>query len=92
MKRSALNCLQQYKDELKSEKCKQEVQRRMRRSSRDVRFDEVLAEACSDDRTKYCTDVNPGSARVIRCLQDHRGSLGQKCAAALFDHEVSGKK
>ena len=37
VKKSALNCLQQYKDELKSEKCKQEVQRRMRRSSRDVR-------------------------------------------------------
>lgn len=29
-----------------------------------------------------------GSARVIRCLQDHRTNLSQKCAAALFDHEV----
>lgn len=29
-----------------------------------------------------------GSARVIRCLQDNRNSLDQKCAAALFDHEV----
>jgi Golgi apparatus protein 1 len=29
-----------------------------------------------------------GSARVIRCLQDNRNSLVQKCAAALFDHEV----
>jgi hypothetical protein len=29
-----------------------------------------------------------GSARVIRCLQDHRSSLSQTCAAALFDHEV----
>ncbi|KAF5838865.1 hypothetical protein DUNSADRAFT_2034 [Dunaliella salina] len=32
--------------------------------------------------------INQGSARVIRCLQDHRKSLQQKCAAALFDHEV----
>jgi hypothetical protein len=30
-----------------------------------------------------------GSARVIRCLQDHRRSLTPTCAAALFDHEVS---
>ena len=29
-----------------------------------------------------------GSARVIRCLQDHRSTLSQKCAAAIFDHEV----
>lgn len=29
-----------------------------------------------------------GSARVIRCLQDNRPNLDQKCAAALFDHEV----
>jgi len=33
-------------------------------------------------------DAPQGSARVIRCLQDHRKSLTQKCAAALFDHEV----
>jgi len=25
-------------------------------------------------------------------LQDHRKSLNQKCAAALFDHEVSVKE
>ncbi len=29
-----------------------------------------------------------GSARVIRCLEDNRKNLAQKCAAALFDHEV----
>lgn len=29
-----------------------------------------------------------GSARVIRCLQEHRNNLSQRCAAALFDHEV----
>ena len=32
-----------------------------------------------------------GSARVIRCLQDHRRSLVPTCAAALFDHEVGRK-
>jgi hypothetical protein len=32
--------------------------------------------------------VLQGSARVIRCLQEHRPNLSQACAAALFDHEV----
>eukprot|EP00195_Chlamydomonas_chlamydogama_P004977 CAMPEP_0202901334 /NCGR_PEP_ID=MMETSP1392-20130828/14194_1 /ASSEMBLY_ACC=CAM_ASM_000868 /TAXON_ID=225041 /ORGANISM="Chlamydomonas chlamydogama, Strain SAG 11-48b" /LENGTH=885 /DNA_ID=CAMNT_0049587883 /DNA_START=46 /DNA_END=2703 /DNA_ORIENTATION=- len=87
-KRAGLNCLQQYKEELKSEKCKAEVHRRMKRAAKDIRFDEVLANACYEDRAKFCNDVQPGSSRVIRCLLDHRNSLAQKCAAALFDHEV----
>jgi len=88
VKKTALNCLQQYKEELKNDKCKAEVHRRMSRAAKDIRFDEVLANACYDDRAKFCNDVQPGSARVIRCLQDNRNSLFQKCAAALFDHEV----
>jgi Golgi apparatus protein 1 len=63
----------------------------MSRASRDIRFDEILANACQDDRKQYCNDVQPGSARVIRCLQEHRRSLTPTCAAALFDHEASIK-
>eukprot|EP00798_Chlamydomonas_sp_ICE-L_P010076 gene10076-7973_t len=100
--KTALSCLQQYRglgqDPLN---CLQHTGRRsippvsrneihplMTRASKDIRFDEVLADACYTDREQYCNDVSPGSARVIRCLQDHRNSLEQKCAAALFDHEV----
>jgi hypothetical protein len=69
---SALNCLQQYKEELRSDKCKAQIHRMSMRASRDIRFDEVLASACTEDRNKYCTDIQPGSARVIRCLQVRR--------------------
>ena len=31
-----------------------------------------------------------GSARVIRCLQDHREELQIECSTALFDQEVRG--
>lgn len=85
---SALKCLQQFRDELHSQACRDQVHRKMSRASRDIRFDEILANACQDDRKQYCNDVQPGSARVIRCLQDHRRSLTSTCAAALFDHEV----
>jgi hypothetical protein len=75
VKASALNCLQQYKDELRSDKCKAQIHRMTQRASRDIRFDEMLASACTEDRNKYCQDIQPGSARVIRCLQV--GSTGQ---------------
>ncbi|KAF6266246.1 hypothetical protein COO60DRAFT_1470052 [Scenedesmus sp. NREL 46B-D3] len=84
----AMTCLQQFKEELHSDACRDKVHRKMQRMSRDIRFDDVLADACQADRKSYCPDVQPGSARVIRCLQDHRTSLSQTCAAALFDHEV----
>lgn len=88
VRETALNCLQQYKEELKTDKCKAEVHRRMSRAGRDFRFDEALANACQEDRSKYCSDVQAGSARVIRCLQENRNSIVPRCAAALFDHEV----
>jgi len=88
IRQAALRCLANYKDELKSDACKDEVHRRLKREGRNIRFDQVLAEACAADRQKYCTDVAPGSARVIRCLQDHNNELASKCSAALFDHQV----
>lgn len=33
----------------------------MSRASRDIRFDEILANACQDDRKQYCNDVQPVS-------------------------------
>lgn len=83
-----LNCLQQYKEDLAGEKCRAEVHRRMVRASRDIRFDDQLAKACMDDRARHCQDIQPGSARVIRCLQEHSANLSARCSAALFDHEV----
>ena len=42
----------------------------MEYASSDIRFDVPLAEACFEDRQEFCANVPPGSARVIRCLQD----------------------
>jgi hypothetical protein len=66
-KTSGLNCLQQFKDELKSQECKDQIARRTSRAARDIRFDDVLANACQDDRKKYCNDVQPVSVVLARC-------------------------
>lgn len=50
--------------------CKSRVLKIMEYASSDIRFDVPLAEACFEDRQDFCSSVPPGSARVIRCLQD----------------------
>ena len=42
----------------------------MEYASSDIRFDVPLADACYEDREAFCSTVQPGSARVIRCLQN----------------------
>eukprot|EP00884_Botryococcus_braunii_P009911 jgi/Botrbrau1/18921/Bobra.177_2s0075.1 len=85
---SVVSCLQDYKEELTLDKCKEEVHKVMKRASEDIRFDPSLLEACYEDRQQLCAGYRPGSARVIRCLQDHRQELRYDCRAMLFDKEV----
>ena len=59
-----------HRDEIKEPRCKARVTKTKEVAASDIRFDIPLAEACYDDRHKYCDGVAPGSARVIRCLQD----------------------
>jgi hypothetical protein len=58
------------RDEIQSQACAARVQKIMEYASSDIRFDVPLADACFEDRQEFCANVPPGSARVIRCLQD----------------------
>lgn len=80
-------CLVDHQEELQVQECRDAVHRVVKRASQDLRFDENLAQACYDDKESHCKDIDPGSARVIRCLQDSRSDLSSHCREALFDHE-----
>jgi len=58
------------RDEIENPSCKARVTKVKELAVSDIRFDIPLAEACYDDRRQFCSGVPPGSARVIRCLQD----------------------
>ena len=58
------------RDEIENPSCKARVTKVKELAASDIRFDIPLAEACYDDRRQFCSGVPPGSARVIRCLQD----------------------
>ncbi|KAG1656262.1 hypothetical protein FOA52_011910 [Chlamydomonas sp. UWO 241] len=85
---SIINCLQDYAPEIANAECKEQVNKYVALAASDIRFDVPLAEACFEDRQKFCGKVPPGSARVIRCLTRKRGALSPVCRATLFDEEV----
>ncbi len=58
------------RDEIENPSCKARVTKVKELAASDIRFDIPLAEACYNDRRQFCSGVPPGSARVIRCLQD----------------------
>jgi hypothetical protein len=35
--------------------------------------------ACADDRSSFCSGVDPGETRVYSCLKSHWGELKQAC-------------
>ncbi len=72
---SVINCLQDYSAEIKSSECKRQVKKYLVLASQDIRFDVTLAEACYEDRTKYCDHVPP-----VRRLV---GTAGLPAAAGL---------
>ncbi|PJZ76353.1 hypothetical protein [Leptospira neocaledonica] len=72
-KGDVLSCLKKNEENL-SEDCRellQEVRDKARQRM----------EACKEDKEKYCS--NRGTA-VIRCLQENKNLLGEKCKSALF--------
>lgn len=83
-----IECLQDYRDELMQPACKTAVHKVTERAAEDIRMDRPLADACYEDRKTLCEGVAPGSARVLRCLQDKRTQLTYECRATLFDQEV----
>jgi Golgi apparatus protein 1 len=83
-----VECLQDYKAELKSAACRDRVHVLTARAAADIRMDRPLADACAADAQRLCADVEPGGARVLRCLQDHEDKLAYECRATLFDQEV----
>lgn len=84
-----ITCLQDFRDEIANPQCKARVTKTKELAASDIRFDIPLAEACYEDRRQFCAGIAPGSARVIRCLQDSRRDLRPDCSAQLFDEEVN---
>ena len=63
-----IQCLQDYKDELQQPACKEQVHVLTKQASQDIRFDEPLADACFEDRTRLCDGVQAVGAPPLVIL------------------------
>ncbi len=73
-------CLREHSKEL-SENCRREELRLEQSEMESIELNQGLLKACRDERSMFCTDVTPGSARVFRCLAENLGNAdyGDAC-------------
>eukprot|EP00271_Cylindrocystis_brebissonii_P019065 TRINITY_DN562_c0_g3_i1.p1 TRINITY_DN562_c0_g3~~TRINITY_DN562_c0_g3_i1.p1 ORF type:complete len:1830 (+),score=464.44 TRINITY_DN562_c0_g3_i1:323-5812(+) len=83
-----IQCLQDFREELKGPSCRAEVHKLTARAAEDIRFDKPLADACQGDRKTLCADVPDGGGLVLKCLEEKREKLRDECKTALFGQEV----
>ena len=75
-------CMKEHEKEL-SPGCKANIEKAKERI-KDV------AEACRGDAENFCSDVEPGKGRILRCLKQHEGELSTSCKEQLtFPHTRS---
>jgi cysteine rich repeat protein len=69
-------CLKQNKEQL-SPGCKMHL----------LKVEELMKEvdqACEDDVTKFCSEVQPGGGRIAQCLKQNKKQLSFECKVKLF--------
>lgn len=50
-----MSCLQDSRDMLMNMQCREQVHKVMARASEDIRFNQMLADACFNDREQFCS-------------------------------------
>jgi hypothetical protein len=61
---AVMNCLQDFREEIRSDACKSQVHKYVELAAQDIRFDVPLADACYNDRMTLCAAVPPVSCCV----------------------------
>lgn len=60
-----VSCLQDSRDMLMNMQCRDQVHKMMARASEDIRFNQMLADACFNDREQFCSTTQ--QVRFTRC-------------------------
>jgi len=70
-----LKCMKEHENDL-SPTCKQHVAQ-MKEKAKEAK------QACQDDVMKFCSDVQPGHGRILKCLKAHETDLSPECKSQL---------
>lgn len=70
------------------EKCLKEHEADLSAACRERRTEirkklEEKQQACKDDVSRFCADVQPGRGGIVRCLREHEAELSSECRAAM---------
>eukprot|EP00879_Flechtneria_rotunda_P008992 GHRR01009415.1.p1 GENE.GHRR01009415.1~~GHRR01009415.1.p1 ORF type:complete len:539 (+),score=221.10 GHRR01009415.1:802-2418(+) len=78
-------CLREVSKQL-SPTCRLEEMRMEEKEADNVQFSISLLRACSGEKGLFCHDVQPGSARVFRCLVENMASadFGDSCRSVIM--------
>ena len=58
-------CLQDSRDMLLNPECADQVHKTMARASEDIRFNQMLADACLNDREQFCSSTQQVSCMLL---------------------------
>ena len=83
---TVVNCLVDYREEITSEACKAQVEKKIVGGSKNIRLNRRAFEACFEDQDKYCRHVKPGEGLVYDCLRKQdKNDLDEECRKELFE-------
>lgn len=54
---SVISCLQDFRNVLMDSNCQEQVHKMMSLASEDIRFNQILSDACLSDRERFCKDT-----------------------------------
>ena len=63
-----VSCLQDSRDMLMNMQCREQVHKVMARASEDIRFNQMLADACFNDREQFCSTTQQVSFTLLLLL------------------------
>jgi hypothetical protein len=79
-----LACLYAYEDKL-SAKCEYALYDAAVQLERAVNALAYAANECRDDLAKFCSDIQPGQGRLIKCIEKNDAKISKRCKQALKD-------
>ena len=89
-----MDCLEKHENKL-SNACK-DYETKMGGSRvemrENVRNISELRQACKDDTTKFCKDVNPANGGIEKCLNEHQNELSTPCSERMKTVKGERKK
>ncbi|XP_076110443.1 Golgi apparatus protein 1-like isoform X3 [Mytilus galloprovincialis] len=67
--------------------CRRQLRFESMQRGEDIKLDDKLDKACTEDVQNFCSKVKHGNAKVIECLKAHQQKLSKKCHKILFKRE-----